>query len=138
MGTFAGFAAALGRIAVALPKAQHEALEEVAVLVETTAKDALGTYKFGWPPLAASTIAQKATGDSPLLETGALRDSIKHYVEEHAAIIGTNDPHAAFLELGTSKMPPRPFSRARPLGVSVRRSRHIVGEKVKSALTFRR
>ena len=136
MGTFAGFAAALGRMSVALEKGQHEALEECAKLVETTAKDALGTYVFGWAPLAPSTIAQKVTGDSPLLETGALKESIKHSVGGHEALVGTNDPHAAFLELGTSRMPPRPF-----LSEAARRKvpemERIVGEKVKTALTFR-
>jgi hypothetical protein len=51
------------------------------VLLEDSAKEALGTHEFGWPPLQPETIARKATGDSPLLETGALRDSIKHNVD---------------------------------------------------------
>jgi phage gpG-like protein len=65
-----------------------------------------------WPPLAASTIASKATGDSPLLETAELRESIEYNADHREAYIGSNNDKALFHELGTSTVPPRPFLTA--------------------------
>lgn len=79
-----------------------------AVVVKEAAKAAIGTYSFNWPPLAPSTLARKAA-DTPLLETGELRDSIQHHVDGHVAHIGTNDGRAVFHELGTVRIPPRSF-----------------------------
>jgi len=60
--------------------------------------------------LAESTIAHKATGDSPLLESGAMRDSIQHTVEGKSGFVGSNDDKALWAELGTSRgEPPRSF-----------------------------
>ena len=89
----------------------HKILERTCVLLEDSAKDELGTYEFGWVPLRPETIARKATGDSPLLETGAPRDSITHSVDPNGkeAAIGTDIEYAKYLEFGTSKMPARPF-----------------------------
>lgn len=94
-----------------LERSNHKILERTCVLLEDSAKGALGTYEFGWPPLKPETIARKATGDSPLLETGALRDSITHNVDSNGkeAAVGTDLDYAKYLEFGTSKMPARPF-----------------------------
>lgn len=54
--------------------AESELANEASALVQETAKNGLGTYEFGWPPLKEETIARKATGNSPLLETGELRE----------------------------------------------------------------
>lgn len=45
------------------------------------------------------------------VDTGRLRNSITHAVEsgEKAVYIGTNVEYAAFVELGTSRMKPRPY-----------------------------
>lgn len=103
-------AAILEHAAMKIQHAGHEILEPVGVMLETSAKEAIGTYRFGWTPLAESTIAHKATGDSPLLETGALQGSIGHVVEgEDRAYVGTNDEKAKWHEFGTSRIPPRPF-----------------------------
>ena len=53
------------------------------------------------------TIASKATGDSPLLETGDLRASITHRVdkEKKEAYVGSDNPKARYHELGTSRIP---------------------------------
>jgi HK97 gp10 family phage protein len=102
------FAAFAGTLAIAVDHAQHEALEKAAVIVETEAKRVIGTYEYGWPRLAESTLKHKA-GDTPLLETGEMRDSISHQVDGHEARIGSNMDIALYHELGTSKMPPRPF-----------------------------
>jgi phage gpG-like protein len=90
-------------------KATHAALEIAARIVEAEAKRLIGTHDAGWPALKPETIARKATGDSPLLETGELRDSIQHNSSPTVAHIGTNNPKGVWHELGTSRVPPRPF-----------------------------
>ena len=47
------------------------------------------------------------------VDTGRLRNSITHEVDmsDQAAIIGSNVEYAAYVELGTSKMAPRPYLR---------------------------
>ncbi len=47
--------------------------------------------------------------DRPWTRTGALRDSIAAQADGLSAAIGSNDPAAAPQELGTSRIPPRPF-----------------------------
>ena len=55
------------------------------------------------------TLKRKGGNDTPLLETGALRDSIGIKLYENRGIVGTNNEVAPFHEFGTSKMSPRPF-----------------------------
>lgn len=47
------------------------------------------------------------------VDTGRLRNSITNQVDmsEQAVYIGTNVEYAAYVELGTSRMPARPFLR---------------------------
>ena len=85
------------------------AMTKAAKLVRDEAKRVLGTYDYGWPSLAASTIEHKKHGDTPLLETGDLRNSIKYSVSEHEFTVGSNSPKALWHELGTSRIPPRSF-----------------------------
>ena len=73
--TIPGFVALLGNIVAGMDGANHHALEKAAQIVEKEAKRVLGSYDYGWPPLKEETIARKATGDSPLLETGEMRGS---------------------------------------------------------------
>lgn len=85
-----------------------EGLEKAAAMLEQKAKAAIGTYEYGWPPLKAETVARKTNGDTPLLETGELRDSYHHtLVSSEEAEIGSNDPKAEWQELGTPSIPPR-------------------------------
>ena len=56
-----------------------------------------------------ATIANKANGDTPLLETGAMRDSIGHVADGKTASIGSNNEHAIYQELGTATIPARSF-----------------------------
>jgi phage gpG-like protein len=64
-------------------------------------------------------------GDTPLLETGELRDSIQHVVgregTEVVGYVGTNDPIAKYHELGTRTIPPRSF-----LGEAAMRQEHKI------------
>ena len=71
--------------------------------------------------------------DRPWLRTGALHDSIAAQSDGLAAAIGSNDPAAAPQELGTNKLPPRPFLApvATEMGQAVAQS---VGQAVAAAL----
>jgi len=103
-------AAALFAGLAELDHVHHEALEKAAIVVEEQAKAFIGTYdaKPTWQPLAASTLERK-NSDTPLLETGEMRDSIQHVADHHEAHIGSNSDKAVWHELGTSKIPARPF-----------------------------
>jgi hypothetical protein len=110
-GSLAEFATFLTEAVVKVEHAKHEALEEAAVIVETEAKAALGTYDYGWPQLAQSTQEQRSaqgfTPNDPGLRSGEMRDSLGHKVEGDTAHIGSDDDHLVYFELGTSKQPPR-------------------------------
>jgi phage gpG-like protein len=107
--TLDGFAAFLvGTLSLEIERANHKALEKAAVIVEEEAKRVIGTHDYGWPPLAESTLARKAA-DTPLLETGEMRDSISHTVTKDEAHIGSDSNVALWQELGTSRIPPRSF-----------------------------
>jgi hypothetical protein len=86
-------------------------MDKAASILQDRAKQVIGTYDLGWPALAASTLAKKGA-DTPLLETGGLRDSIQKTVEPFVAHVGTDDPVGRYQELGTDKIPPRSFIRA--------------------------
>lgn len=120
--SLAGFASHLAKAGILMMAEQHHALEKACVLVENAAKANIGTYQgqagpfAAWQPLAASTLSGHAghpgkAADTPLLETGELRDSIEHRVVSHdEAHVGSNNPKAVWQELGTSKgIPPRSF-----------------------------
>ncbi|MDT7950380.1 MAG: hypothetical protein RQ966_02650 [Acetobacteraceae bacterium] len=47
--------------------------------------------------------------EKPWARTGALRDSIGATVDGLEAAVGSNDPAAAPQEMGTARIPPRPF-----------------------------
>jgi hypothetical protein len=82
-------------------------------IVATKAKEMIGQEHAGWPPLAPSTIADKEhkgfAVPAPLLRTGEMRDSIIAVVEMLTLAVGSTDKVAAYQELGTSRIPPRPF-----------------------------
>ncbi len=71
--------------------------------------------------------------DRPWLQSGALRDSIGAQSNGLNAAVGSSDPAAAPQEMGTSRMPPRPFlaPTAASMGEEVARG---VGEAVAAAL----
>lgn len=102
-------AAAFIKMGVAYEGGFRDALEKACVILEDEAKSYPGEYQTGWAPLKPETIEQKATGDSPLLETGELRNSYEHTVEGKSGYVGSNDDKAVWQELGTSRgIPPRP------------------------------
>jgi phage gpG-like protein len=108
-----GLATFVAEAVVEMDHAKHEALEKAAVIVEKGSKEAIGTYEFGWPPLAESTKEDRVNKgfaeDEPLLRTGELRDSIGHSVDGDTARVGSELDVALYQEVGTSKIPPRSF-----------------------------
>ena len=103
----------------------HEAsVAQACALLAEQCRLVIGTYTYGWPPLEPTTIARKATGDSPLLETGELRASIEWNADEHQGFVGSNDFLMIVHEFGTSRVPARPV-----LGPSIEAARPAV-EKV--------
>jgi len=63
--------------------------------------------------IAIGAVAEGRAKQYCPVDTGRLRNSITNVVEmsEQAVYIGTNVEYAAFVELGTSRMAPRPYLR---------------------------
>jgi HK97 gp10 family phage protein len=108
----------------------HAVLDHVGEEVEAAAKDKFGVYNPAigpfpaWAQLSDDTKADRAakgySENEPLLRDGTLRDAIQREVHEDHVIIGvrsgpSHDGKADisdigyWQELGTPKMPPRPF-----------------------------
>lgn len=120
-------------VSMKLDGATKAAVTKSARIVQKEAKRVLGTYDYDWPSLQPETIARKRTGDSPGLETGEMRSSIKYSVEGHRlhweATVGSNNPKALWFELGTVHIPPRSFLR----GAAMQKEhevREICGKKL--------
>lgn len=87
--------------------------------IEETAKEEIGVYQpaYGpfdaWSPLAESTKADRVrlgySEDDPLLRSGELRDSIESEIVGLTAIVGTKSEIGLWQEVGTDRIPPRPF-----------------------------
>lgn len=102
-------------IATGLEASFHVIVKEI----EETAKEEIGVYQpayrpfEAWAPLAASTRADRVrqgySEDEPLLRSGRLRDSIQSEVVGLAAIVGTKSEIGLWQEVGTDRIPPRPF-----------------------------
>lgn len=111
--TLQSFGMLFANMAIALPRATHTAMEAACVVVEREARRVIGTYDYGWPQLAPSTQADRVQqgfpANEPLLRTGEMRDSIEHVSSPTEGRIGSNNPKAIWHELGTSRVPPRPF-----------------------------
>lgn len=107
----------IGRAHVHIKESEHEALERAAELLERRAKANLGTYQAGagpfadWQELADRTkddrVQQGFTENDPGERSGAMRDSIHHVVGDREAVVGSDDPHMEYFELGTDTQPPR-------------------------------
>jgi phage gpG-like protein len=110
MGTFIELSGILKDAPNRMQPGAVVALESSAQMIEDEAKRVIGTYDYGWPSLKPETIKRKGA-DTPLLQSGEMRDSITHQVDEAAmvAVVGTNDPKAKFHELGTVHIPARSF-----------------------------
>ena len=113
----------LARLPVVIGVAEKGGLGEAAALLRDRAKATLGTYQAdagpfeAWRKLAPSTQAERSlqgyTPDDPLLRSGALRDSIQSEVtDDPLGRVFTDNEHAAEMEFGTVRSPPRSFMGA--------------------------
>lgn len=108
-------------------------LVKIGGLTQAMAAEYIGHELPEWKPLAASTIEQKrrlgfagqVSATDPLLRTGALRDSIKVEHEGLEMAVGSALKEAAYQEVGTSRVPPRPY-----LALAAVRSLDYAGEKL--------
>lgn len=107
-------------------------LEAAAKLLEDKSKAIIGNYQTEhgamaeWAPLAEATLARKSA-DTPLLETGEMRDSITHETEDFEATVGATDPKMEWHEFGTKRIPPRPVL-GQALVQNAARIQRIIGD----------
>lgn len=97
---------------------ESQTIAQDTVIGRTSPLDAVPPYR-GWAPLADSTIEQKdkkglglnGNPASILYATGEMRDSIQFKVTKgtKTMTMGSNLEYAAVQELGSSRVPPRPF-----------------------------
>ena len=60
---------------------------------------------------AIGLVAEGYAKEECPVDTGRLQNSISHARDDNAAYIGTNVEYAPYIELGTSRMKPRPYLR---------------------------
>ena len=119
-GSMSAFVSHLAKLPAEIAVAEKAGLTTATHLLRDKAKESLGEYQDAvgplpaWAELAASTQAERSlqgyTPNDPLLRSGALRDSIQAEVtDDPIGRVYTENEHAAELEFGTVRMPPRPF-----------------------------
>jgi hypothetical protein len=143
MMSCAQFADRLGRAAVLARNELDIPTEALMVLVEAQAREAIGTYNYGWKPLALYTqidrVAHGYPADEPLLRTGELAASIKHKAElapgGAEGVVYSDDKIALFQEMGTIRIPPRSFLY-KSMWLSTIEAHRIFGAFAVKLLTF--
>lgn len=143
--TIPGFVQHLAVIAVEVVHAEREAIDKALEIVQTEARDSLGTYQpqsgpfAAWAPLAEATkedrVRQGFPEDEPEKRTGALGESIERTVfpSGREGETGSDSPVMEWQELGTSKMPPRSIMG----GAAARKAdevAEVIGGRVYAAL----
>ena len=139
--SFGAFGKHLVRVAAIGERVTHIAAKAGATHIADDAKARIGEYQDGvgpypaWRNLADSTVQDRIskgfTPDDPLLRTGELRDSIQVVADGSTAGAVSDDPVAVYQEMGTVRIPPRPF-----LGPAGFTSKQGI-ERVVSAILFR-
>lgn len=117
--SFGSFARHLAVTAVVGEEVTHHITEKAAKIIQEDAQKRIGEYQDytgpfnAWAPLAESTqedrVAKGFTADDPLLRTGELRDSIEVSAKGNEAVVGSVGDIALYQEVGTDRIPPRPF-----------------------------
>jgi phage gpG-like protein len=110
------FAAKLAVAEVNMEIATREVLAAACAILADEAKQLIGVPHAEWPALAAVTLERKDGVNSPLLESGAMRDSIGWNSDAHEGYVGSNDHKLIWHEFGSDKRgnawggpnPPRP------------------------------
>ena len=115
------FAAHLMTMDADVKLAEEAAVVKGCKVVRRAAKGMLGHPQPFWAPLKPETIAHKAKGNTPLLETGEMKRSIEitapvHEGRETVGYVGSNNMKTVWHELGTSRIPPRPFLSSAAMG----------------------
>jgi phage gpG-like protein len=103
-----GFVAKLKVLEHETKEVEHAIVARACEMVCAEAKRVIGEGYPEWPALSPETLAHKM-GKGPLLETGELRDSIQWNSEGNQGFVGTDNEKGLWHELGTTKIPPRPF-----------------------------
>ena len=89
-----------GEIYNKIENAVDKALDEIA---DTAVNNIKKKLDVNYPP-------SSKPGDPPAKRTGELQESIdRTAVTDHSVTVYTDDPVALYMELGTSKLEPRPF-----------------------------
>jgi len=100
----------------ALPKEKEQILRKAGVFLEGAIKQKITQGDPSWPPLKPETIKRKGSS-KPLIDTGKLRASITHKVEDDKALVGIFSGealnYAAVHEFGAPRknIPERSFLR---------------------------
>jgi HK97 gp10 family phage protein len=96
-----------------LPKEVDVALRSAALLVEGTAKKKIShggrSGRLYSGRRGGRSHQASAPGQPPKTDTGRLVASITHNFEHMSAEVGSDVLYAPYLEMGTSKMSPRPW-----------------------------
>ena len=71
----------------ALPKEKEQILRKAGAFLEGAIKQKITEGDPSWPPLKPETIKRKGSS-KPLIDTGKLRASITHKVEDDKALVG--------------------------------------------------
>src|SRR5258705_13069018 len=82
--TLLGFVAELETIKRDMEDLPRAIVAKACAMIAKQAKAQIGREQEEWPPLAPSTLARKAA-NTPLLETGEMRDSIEWVVHGHGS-----------------------------------------------------
>lgn len=84
--------------------------EDTRTLIDDGFVGAISPSGASWQRLAPSTVRRRRRGSfKPLIDTGRLRGSIGTSVGARSLSVGTNVQYGAFHQIGTSKIPARPF-----------------------------
>ncbi|WP_458763568.1 hypothetical protein [Cupriavidus basilensis] len=113
------FALHLEKLAAAAPAVVHHIADASAGEIQKTAQGMIGDYQQAvgpypaWEELADSTKAERAqlgfSENDPGYRSGAMQRSIASSVEGGDAVVGSNDPHIVWFDMGTPTQPPRPI-----------------------------
>lgn len=124
----------VARMRAELPSTMQTIAEGVAV----DARRRIGSYQFGWPRLAASTVREKtrlgfSPPDKPLLRSGRMRRSIHGEGDALVALVTAEAP-ARWQEQGTRRhLPARPFLKP-ALIESVPEAKRLLAEVFETAI----
>jgi hypothetical protein len=121
MHSLGDFAAHLLTMEADIKLAEEVAVVKACKKVSKTAKNLIGHENPFWPALKLETIARKAHGNTPLLETGELRDSTSWDAPHHDGAVtygdvGSDAKTAVYQKLGTRTIPPRSFLAQAAMG----------------------